>query len=160
MIACLGFSLTHPRIQNSDSLPRGVQFPTIALITLHVLLDMVARELDRDDIGDATKVSRASNMIKRYHQTRFLFTFYFEQPSRSNLQSYDDTNLPNCRPIWNDDESIGRVKEVSDTYHSTVARPITNVPSGQSEYEYKGNTAVEPSCAISITHRLNAFAMM
>ncbi|KAI5661936.1 hypothetical protein M9H77_21259 [Catharanthus roseus] len=61
---------THPRIQNPDRLPRGVQLPTIAPITPHVLLDMVARELDRDDIDDATKVSRASDMIKRYHQTR------------------------------------------------------------------------------------------
>ncbi|KAI5658820.1 hypothetical protein M9H77_27613 [Catharanthus roseus] len=55
---------THPRIQNPDRLPRGVQLPTIAPITPHVLLDMVARELDRDDIDDATKVSRASDMIK------------------------------------------------------------------------------------------------
>ncbi|KAI5652271.1 hypothetical protein M9H77_29458 [Catharanthus roseus] len=61
---------THPRIQNPDRLSRGVQLPTIAPITPPVLLDMVARELDRDDIDDATKVSRASDMIKRYHQTR------------------------------------------------------------------------------------------
>ncbi|KAI5668868.1 hypothetical protein M9H77_18721 [Catharanthus roseus] len=46
---------THPRIQNPDRLPRGVQLPTIAHITPDVLLDMVARELDRDDIDDATK---------------------------------------------------------------------------------------------------------
>ncbi|KAI5681650.1 hypothetical protein M9H77_02878 [Catharanthus roseus] len=63
---------THLRIQNPDRLPRGVQFPTIAPITPHVLLDMVDCELDRDDIDDATKVSRASNMIRRYHQTRLL----------------------------------------------------------------------------------------
>ncbi|KAI5653923.1 hypothetical protein M9H77_31110 [Catharanthus roseus] len=61
---------THPRIQNLDRLLRGVQMPTIAPITPHVLLDMVARELDRDDIDDATKVGRASDMIKRYHHTR------------------------------------------------------------------------------------------
>ncbi|KAI5650032.1 hypothetical protein M9H77_36037 [Catharanthus roseus] len=61
---------THPRIQNPYRLPRSVQMPTIAPITPQVLLDMVARELDRDDIDDATKVSRASDMIKRYHQTR------------------------------------------------------------------------------------------
>ncbi|KAI5680540.1 hypothetical protein M9H77_01767 [Catharanthus roseus] len=61
---------THPRIQNPYRLPRGVQMPTIALITPQVLLDMVAHELDRGDIDDATKVSRASDMIKRYHQTR------------------------------------------------------------------------------------------
>ncbi|KAI5682569.1 hypothetical protein M9H77_03797 [Catharanthus roseus] len=61
---------THPRIQNPYKLPRGVQMPTITPITPQVLLDMVARELDRDDIDDATKVSRASDMIKRYHQTR------------------------------------------------------------------------------------------
>ncbi|KAI5656436.1 hypothetical protein M9H77_25229 [Catharanthus roseus] len=61
---------THTRIQNLNRLPRGMQLPTIAPITPHVLLDMVARELDRDDIDDATKVSRASDMIKRYHQTR------------------------------------------------------------------------------------------
>ncbi|KAI5681073.1 hypothetical protein M9H77_02300 [Catharanthus roseus] len=61
---------THPRIQNPDRLPRGMQLPTIAPITPQVLLDMVARELDHDDIDDATKVSRASDMIKRYHQTR------------------------------------------------------------------------------------------
>ncbi|KAI5658942.1 hypothetical protein M9H77_27735 [Catharanthus roseus] len=52
------------------TLPHGVQMPTIAPITPQVLLDMVARELDRDDIDDATKVSRASDMIKRYYQTR------------------------------------------------------------------------------------------
>ncbi|KAI5654818.1 hypothetical protein M9H77_32005 [Catharanthus roseus] len=46
---------THPWIQNPDRLPRGVPLPTIAPITLQVLLDMVARELDRDDIDDATK---------------------------------------------------------------------------------------------------------
>ncbi|KAI5671861.1 hypothetical protein M9H77_12225 [Catharanthus roseus] len=50
-------------------LPRGVQMPTIAPITPHALLNMVARELDRDDIDDATNVSRASDMIKRYHHT-------------------------------------------------------------------------------------------
>ncbi|KAI5675718.1 hypothetical protein M9H77_06668 [Catharanthus roseus] len=50
--------------------PRGVQFPTIALITPDVLLDMVAHELDRDNIDDAMKVSRASDMIKMYHQIR------------------------------------------------------------------------------------------
>ncbi|KAI5672266.1 hypothetical protein M9H77_12630 [Catharanthus roseus] len=61
---------TYPRIQNPDKLPHGVQLPTIALITPNVLLDMVARELDCDDIDDAMKVSRASDMIKRYHQTR------------------------------------------------------------------------------------------
>ncbi|KAI5657191.1 hypothetical protein M9H77_25984 [Catharanthus roseus] len=61
---------THPRIQNLDRLPRDVQLPTIAPITLHVLLDMVARELDRNDTDDASKVSKASDMIKRYHQTR------------------------------------------------------------------------------------------
>ncbi|KAI5650550.1 hypothetical protein M9H77_36555 [Catharanthus roseus] len=61
---------THPRIQNPYRLPRGMQMPTIAPITPQVLLDMVARELDRDDIDDATKVSRASDMIKRYHQTQ------------------------------------------------------------------------------------------
>ncbi|KAI5650798.1 hypothetical protein M9H77_36803 [Catharanthus roseus] len=60
---------THPRIQNPYRLLRGVQMPTIAS-TPQVLLDMVARELDRDDIDDATKVSRASDMIKRYHQTQ------------------------------------------------------------------------------------------
>ncbi|KAI5682870.1 hypothetical protein M9H77_04098 [Catharanthus roseus] len=57
---------THPRIQNPDRLPRSVQLPTIAPITPHILLDMVARELDRDDIDDATKVSRASDMIKSF----------------------------------------------------------------------------------------------
>ncbi|KAI5649958.1 hypothetical protein M9H77_35963 [Catharanthus roseus] len=61
---------THPRIQNPFRLPRSMQMPTIAPITPQVLLDMVARELDCDDIDDATKVSRASDMIKRYHQTR------------------------------------------------------------------------------------------
>ncbi|KAI5674031.1 hypothetical protein M9H77_14395 [Catharanthus roseus] len=61
---------THPRIQNLDKLPRGMQLPTIAHITPQVLLDMVARKLDRDDIDDATKVSRASDMIKKYHQTQ------------------------------------------------------------------------------------------
>ncbi|KAI5653917.1 hypothetical protein M9H77_31104 [Catharanthus roseus] len=55
---------THPRNQNLDRLPRGIQLPIIAPITPHVLLDMVARELDHDDIDDATKVSRASDMIK------------------------------------------------------------------------------------------------
>ncbi|KAI5648778.1 hypothetical protein M9H77_34783 [Catharanthus roseus] len=47
----------------SDSLggfPRGVQLPTTAPITPHVLLDMVARELHCDDIDDATKVGRVS----------------------------------------------------------------------------------------------------
>ncbi|KAI5677373.1 hypothetical protein M9H77_08323 [Catharanthus roseus] len=63
-------SHTHPRIQNPDRLPRGMQLPTIAPITPQVLLDTVARELDHDDIDDGTKVSRASDMIKRYHQTR------------------------------------------------------------------------------------------
>ncbi|KAI5663127.1 hypothetical protein M9H77_22450 [Catharanthus roseus] len=52
------------------TLPHSVQLPTIAPITPHVLLDMVARELDRDDTDDAMKVSRASDMIKGYHQTR------------------------------------------------------------------------------------------
>ncbi|KAI5677142.1 hypothetical protein M9H77_08092 [Catharanthus roseus] len=61
---------THPRIQNLDRLPRGVQLPTTAPITPHVLLDMISRELYRDDIDDTTKVGRASDMIKRYHQTR------------------------------------------------------------------------------------------
>ncbi|KAI5649857.1 hypothetical protein M9H77_35862 [Catharanthus roseus] len=61
---------THPRIQNPYRLFCGVQMPTIAPITPQVLLDIVARELDCDDIDDATKVSRASDMIKRYHQTR------------------------------------------------------------------------------------------
>ncbi|KAI5671902.1 hypothetical protein M9H77_12266 [Catharanthus roseus] len=56
--------------QQITGLPRGVQIPTIAPIKPQVLLDMAARELDRDDIDDATKVSRASDMIKRYHQTR------------------------------------------------------------------------------------------
>ncbi|KAI5668120.1 hypothetical protein M9H77_17973 [Catharanthus roseus] len=63
-------SRTHLPIQNPCRLPRGVHMPIIAPITLQVLLDMVARELDCDDIDDATKVSRASDMIKRYHQTR------------------------------------------------------------------------------------------
>ncbi|KAI5663539.1 hypothetical protein M9H77_22862 [Catharanthus roseus] len=61
---------THPRIKNPYRFPRGVQMPTITPVTPKVLLDIVARELDRDDIDDATKVSRASDMIKRYHQTR------------------------------------------------------------------------------------------
>ncbi|KAI5669296.1 hypothetical protein M9H77_19149 [Catharanthus roseus] len=46
---------THPQIQNSDRLPSGVQLPTISPITLDVLLDIVARELDHDDIDEATK---------------------------------------------------------------------------------------------------------
>ncbi|KAI5670775.1 hypothetical protein M9H77_11139 [Catharanthus roseus] len=61
---------THPRIQNPDRLSRGVQLSTTTPITPHVLLDMVAHELDCDDIDDATKVSRAFDMIKSYHQTR------------------------------------------------------------------------------------------
>ncbi|KAI5661293.1 hypothetical protein M9H77_20616 [Catharanthus roseus] len=61
---------THPWIQNPCRLPCGVQMPTIAPITPQVLLDMVAREFDCDDIDDVTKVSRVSDMIKRYHQTR------------------------------------------------------------------------------------------
>ncbi|KAI5667210.1 hypothetical protein M9H77_17063 [Catharanthus roseus] len=61
---------THPRIQNPDRFPRGVQLPTTAPMTLYVLLDMISRELDRDDIDDATKVGRASDMIKKYHQTQ------------------------------------------------------------------------------------------
>ncbi|KAI5664070.1 hypothetical protein M9H77_23393 [Catharanthus roseus] len=55
---------THPQIQNPDRLSRGVQLPTIVPITPQVLLDMAARELDHDDIDDATKVSKASDMIK------------------------------------------------------------------------------------------------
>ncbi|KAI5652619.1 hypothetical protein M9H77_29806 [Catharanthus roseus] len=46
---------THLWIQNPDRFPRGVQLPTIAPITLNVLLDMVARDLDRDDIDDDAK---------------------------------------------------------------------------------------------------------
>ncbi|KAI5667388.1 hypothetical protein M9H77_17241 [Catharanthus roseus] len=60
----------HPWIQNPYRLSCGVQMPTIAPITLQVLLDMVAHELDRNDIDDAMKVTWASDMIKRYHQTR------------------------------------------------------------------------------------------
>ncbi|KAI5676187.1 hypothetical protein M9H77_07137 [Catharanthus roseus] len=55
---------THPRIQNPDRLPRCVQLPTTTPITPHVPLDMIALELDRDDIDDATKVGRAPDMIK------------------------------------------------------------------------------------------------
>ncbi|KAI5668370.1 hypothetical protein M9H77_18223 [Catharanthus roseus] len=66
------FPRTHSRIRNPDRLPHGVQLPTTAPITPHVLLDTIARELDRDDIDDATKVGKASDMIKRYHQTRLL----------------------------------------------------------------------------------------
>ncbi|KAI5678554.1 hypothetical protein M9H77_09504 [Catharanthus roseus] len=62
--------LTPYRSDEISYAPRDVQMPTIAPIILQVLLDMVARELDRDDIDDATKVSSASDMIKRYHQTR------------------------------------------------------------------------------------------
>ncbi|KAI5671276.1 hypothetical protein M9H77_11640 [Catharanthus roseus] len=50
--------------------PCGVQLLTAAPITSHVLLDMISRELDRDDIDDAMKVVRASDMIKKYHQIR------------------------------------------------------------------------------------------
>ncbi|KAI5663261.1 hypothetical protein M9H77_22584 [Catharanthus roseus] len=60
---------THPRIQNPDRLPRCA-IADAAPITPHVLLDMISRELDREDIDDATKVGRASDMIKKYHQTR------------------------------------------------------------------------------------------
>ncbi|KAI5666704.1 hypothetical protein M9H77_16557 [Catharanthus roseus] len=60
---------THPQIQNPYRLPCGMQMPTIAPIIPQVLLDMVARELDCDDNDDDTKVSRASDMIQRYHQT-------------------------------------------------------------------------------------------
>ncbi|KAI5667129.1 hypothetical protein M9H77_16982 [Catharanthus roseus] len=50
--------------------PARMQLPTTTPITAHVLLDMAACELDREDIDDTTKVGKASNMIKRYHQTR------------------------------------------------------------------------------------------
>ncbi|KAI5648502.1 hypothetical protein M9H77_34507 [Catharanthus roseus] len=64
------FVLRSTAAQQITGLSRSVQLPTIAPITPHVLLDMVARELDHDDIEDVTKVSRVSDMIKRYHQTR------------------------------------------------------------------------------------------
>ncbi|KAI5675585.1 hypothetical protein M9H77_06535 [Catharanthus roseus] len=58
---------THPRIQNPDRLPHSLQLPTIAPITPHVLLDMVARELDSDDIDDTTKVFRTNTRTVQVH---------------------------------------------------------------------------------------------
>ncbi|KAI5676181.1 hypothetical protein M9H77_07131 [Catharanthus roseus] len=59
---------THPRIQNPERLPRGIQLPTATPITLHVVVDMIYREVDRNDIDDATKICRISDMIKKYNQ--------------------------------------------------------------------------------------------
>ncbi|KAI5657332.1 hypothetical protein M9H77_26125 [Catharanthus roseus] len=70
-------SRTHPRIQNPDRLPYGVQLPTVAPITPHVLLDMISRELNSDDIDDTTKVGRASDMIKKYHHSRYKFVVLY-----------------------------------------------------------------------------------
>ncbi|KAI5659198.1 hypothetical protein M9H77_27991 [Catharanthus roseus] len=39
-------SHTHPRIQNPERLPRGVQLPTATLISKDVLLDMITHEVD------------------------------------------------------------------------------------------------------------------
>ncbi|KAI5653513.1 hypothetical protein M9H77_30700 [Catharanthus roseus] len=61
---------THLRIQNPDKLSCGVQLPMAAPITRHVLLEMISRELDCDDIDDAMKLGRAFDMIKKYHLTR------------------------------------------------------------------------------------------
>ncbi|KAI5667953.1 hypothetical protein M9H77_17806 [Catharanthus roseus] len=61
---------THPRIQNPQRLPHSVQLPTATPITPQVLVDMISREVDRDDVDDATKIGRISDMIKKYNQPR------------------------------------------------------------------------------------------
>ncbi|KAI5667881.1 hypothetical protein M9H77_17734 [Catharanthus roseus] len=62
---------THPRIQMSSAIARREEpwCNERSLITPHVLLDMISRDLDRDNIDDATKVGRASDMTKKYHHT-------------------------------------------------------------------------------------------
>ncbi|KAI5659013.1 hypothetical protein M9H77_27806 [Catharanthus roseus] len=63
---------THPRIQNPERFPRSIQLLTTTPITLKVLVDMISLEVDRDDIDDATRIGRISDMIKNYNQPRLL----------------------------------------------------------------------------------------
>ncbi|KAI5671968.1 hypothetical protein M9H77_12332 [Catharanthus roseus] len=63
---------THLRIQNPKRLPRSVQLPTTTPITLHVLVDIISREVRCDDIDYATRIGRISDMIKKYNQHRLL----------------------------------------------------------------------------------------
>ncbi|KAI5659718.1 hypothetical protein M9H77_28511 [Catharanthus roseus] len=58
---------THPRIQNPEMLPREIQLLTVTPITPQVLVDMISREVDRDDIDDATNraVNEASHSRTR-----------------------------------------------------------------------------------------------
>ncbi|KAI5649818.1 hypothetical protein M9H77_35823 [Catharanthus roseus] len=61
---------TYPRIQNPERLPCSMQLLMATPITLQVLVDMISCEVDRDDVDDAMKIGRISDMIKKYNQPR------------------------------------------------------------------------------------------
>ncbi|KAI5673981.1 hypothetical protein M9H77_14345 [Catharanthus roseus] len=62
-------SLPHSsKDSESGKAPAGVQLSTATPITLQVLVDMISREVDRDDVDDATKIGRISDLIKKYNQ--------------------------------------------------------------------------------------------
>ncbi|KAI5656353.1 hypothetical protein M9H77_25146 [Catharanthus roseus] len=47
---------SHPRIQNPETLSRGVQLPSATPISLQVLVDMISHEVDRDDVDSYTNI--------------------------------------------------------------------------------------------------------
>ncbi|KAI5661274.1 hypothetical protein M9H77_20597 [Catharanthus roseus] len=55
---------------NLKRLPRSVQLPTTTPITPYILVNMIFREVDRDNVDDATKIGRISDLIKKYNQSR------------------------------------------------------------------------------------------
>ncbi|KAI5670644.1 hypothetical protein M9H77_11008 [Catharanthus roseus] len=56
------------KLKEITMLPCDVQLLTVTPITLQVLVDMISREVDRDDVDDAMKISRISDLIKKYNQ--------------------------------------------------------------------------------------------
>ncbi|KAI5678545.1 hypothetical protein M9H77_09495 [Catharanthus roseus] len=63
-------SCTHPRIQNPERRPCSIQLPTATPISLQVLVDMISREKDRDDVDSDTKIGWIFDMLKKYNQPR------------------------------------------------------------------------------------------
>ncbi|KAI5649410.1 hypothetical protein M9H77_35415 [Catharanthus roseus] len=60
---------TYPRIQNLVNVPCGFHVPVGPPVPLSALMDMIAREVHRDDVGKEEKYDKIANLVKRHYSS-------------------------------------------------------------------------------------------
>ncbi|KAI5671379.1 hypothetical protein M9H77_11743 [Catharanthus roseus] len=58
---------SHPRIQNPVNILRGFHVPADPLMPLRALLDLIAREARREDVGKEEKFDRMLDLLTRHY---------------------------------------------------------------------------------------------